>query len=152
VSANRNRLGDRGEQQGTVVAKVFLERLPEGYAGYTDGEDIFLDERLNGAQMLCTLTHEMIHLELGHKGHQPEEVEMRVRYETARRLLPFDRVVGACKMGNLTVIAKSLGVTRQVLMDRAATLSDREASAAGCWDCQQCPAIRYRAQRMVEAS
>jgi len=144
-------LGDWGEQQGTVVAKVFLERLPEGYAGYTDGEDIFLDERLNGAQMLCTLTHEMIHLELGHKGHQPEEVEMQVRYETARRLLPFDRIVGACKMGNLTVIAKGLGVTRQVLMDRAATLTDKQAKTAGCWDCLKCPSIAARKRTLTKA-
>ena len=137
---------------GLVVVKVFRERMQDGYAGYTDGFDVFLDDRLNAEQTLCTLQHEMIHLELGHKGHQPEEVEMQVRYETARRLLPFDRIVGACKMGSLMVIAKSLGVTRQVLMDRAATLSDREASDAGCWDCQLCPAIRFRAARMVEAS
>ena len=134
------------------MAKVFLERLPEGYAGYTDGEDIFLDERLNGAQMLCTLTHEMIHLELGHKGHQPEEVEMQVRYETARRLLPLDRIIGVCKSGTIADTARKLGVTRQVLMDRAATLCDRDASEAGCWECQKCPAIQFRAARMLGAN
>jgi len=126
--------------------------MQDGYAGYTDGFDVFLDDRLNAEQTLCTLQHELIHLERGHKGHQPEAVEMEVRYETARRLLPLDRIVGVCKSGTISDTARKLGVTRQVLMDRAATLCDRDASEAGCWDCQKCPAIRYRAQRMVEAN
>ena len=134
------------------MTKVFRERMQAGYAGYTDGKDVYLDDRLSAEQTLCTLLHELVHLEWGHEGHQPEDVEMQVRYEVARRLLPLDRVVGACKTGSLAGIAKHLGVTRQVVMDRAATLSDREASEAGCWDCQLCPAIRYRAARIAEAN
>jgi hypothetical protein len=40
--------------------------------------------------------------------------------------------------------ARNLGVTRQVLMDRAATLSDAEAELAGCLDCRLCPVIAAR--------
>jgi hypothetical protein len=134
------------------VTKVYRERLQDGYAGYTDGKDVFLDDRLSGEQMLCTLQHELIHLERGHKGHQSEDVEMGVRYETARRLLPLDRIVGVCKFGkSLGGVALELGVTRQVLMDRAATLSDQQASDAGCWECLKCPAIQARAAQLIAA-
>jgi hypothetical protein len=134
------------------VVQVFRERLSDGYAGYTDGVDIFLDDRLNAEQTLCTLLHESIHLERGHVGHQPEAVEMSVRYETARRLLPLDRIVGVCKDGrSLGALARALSVTKQVLMDRAATLTDSQASDAGCWECLKCPAIQARAAQLIAA-
>ena len=137
---------------GLVVVQVVTKRLSDGYAGYTDGVNIFLDDRLSSEQMLCTVLHESIHLERGHVGHQSEAVEMSVRYETARRLLPLDRIVGVCKDGkSLGSIARDLSVTRQVLMDRAATLTDSQASDAGCWECQKCPAIQMRAAMMVPA-
>ena len=136
---------------GFVVVEVVFGRLPEGVHGYTDGTKIYVDDRLTAAQLLCTLVHEGIHIERGHTTRQLEAVEMGVRYETARRLLPLDRIAGACKSGKLSEIAKGLGVTKRVLMDRAVTLTDQEASDAGCFDCQLCPAIQMRAQRMVAA-
>jgi hypothetical protein len=76
---------------------------------------------------------------------QREDVEMAVRYETAKRLLPLDEIIGACKDGlTLKQIARSLGVTRQVLMDRAATLTDEQARMAGCAMCLKCPVIAAR--------
>lgn len=132
------------------MVQVFRERLADGYAGYTDGVSVFLDDRLNAEQTLCTLMHEMVHLERGHVGHQPEAVEMSVRYETARRLLP-EYGIGRCAGASLGDVAAGLGVTRQVLMDRASTLTDSQASAAGCWDCQLCPAIAMRAKMMIAA-
>jgi hypothetical protein len=126
------------------VVKVVLVRLENGYAGCTDGETIWLDERLNAAQMVCALLHELIHIERGHTSHQTEAVELEVRYEVARRLLPLDRIVGVCKGQTLKAMAAQLGVTQQVLMDRAATLSDAQAEAAGCWACRKCPVIAAR--------
>ena len=137
---------------GVVVVAVAFGRLPDGVHGYTDGSKIYIDDRLTAVQVLCTLTHEMIHVERGHTTRQLEAVEMSVRYETAQRLLPLERIAGACKSGKLSEIAKGLGVTKRVLMDRAVTLTDQEATAAGCWDCQACPAIQMRAQRMVAAA
>jgi Zn-dependent peptidase ImmA (M78 family) len=134
---------------GFVVVAVVFGRLPEGVHGYTDGERIYVDDRLSAVQLLCTLTHELIHVELGHGTKQLEAVEMAVRYETARRLLPQERIGSCNKSGKLSEIAKGLGVTKRVLMDRAATLTDSDASKAGCWDCQKCPAIAMRATRMV---
>jgi len=70
---------------------------------------------------------------------------MAVRYETAKRLLPLDKIVGVCKNGkNLGTIARELGVTKQVLMDRAATLTDEQARIAGCMACNLCPVIQAR--------
>jgi hypothetical protein len=36
-------------------------------------------------------------------------------------------------------------------MDRAATLTDRQADDVGCWECQKCPAIEMRARMIVAA-
>ena len=134
-----------------VVTSVVVKRLPDGVHGYTDGVDVFIDDRLTAVQFLCTLTHEMVHIERGQGTKQLEADEMAVRYETARRLLPLERIGSCNKSGKLSEIAKELGVTKRVLMDRAVTLTDQEASEAGCWDCQLCPAIKMRAQRMVPA-
>jgi len=127
-------------------------RLEDGYAGCTDGETIWLDDRLNAVQMLCALLHELVHIEMGHKSHQPEAVEMAVRYEVARRLLPLDRIAGICKDRSIKTLAGELGVTQQVLIDRAATLTDAQAEAAGCWACRKCPAIAARAAGLALAA
>lgn len=128
------------------MLKIHTVRMDDGYAGRTDGVDIWVDDRLNAVQLMCTLMHELIHIERGHSTHQQEDVEMAVRYETARRLLPLDRIAGVCskESKSLKTIAAELGVTKRVLMDRAATLTDNEALAAGCWACRKCPAINAR--------
>lgn len=126
------------------MVKVVRVRLEDGYAGCTDGETIWLDDRLNAVQMLCALLHELVHIEMGHTAHQPDAIEMAVRYEVARRLLPLDRIAGICKDKPLKVLADELGVTQQVLTDRAATLTDKQAAAVGCWACLKCPAIAAR--------
>jgi len=115
-------------------------------AARTDGVDIWIDDRLNDIQRKCAITHELVHIELGHSTVQVEAVEMSVRYEAAKRLLP-DEVLGSCTGGgdvSLAAAARRLGVTRQVLMDRAATLTDAQAEAAGCLDCRLCPVIAAR--------
>lgn len=119
--------------------------MEDGYVGRTDGKDIWVDDRLNAIQLLCTLQHELVHIEWGHSSHQSDEVEMAVRYETARRLLPLERIAGVCKEGkDLGTIARELGVTKRILTDRAATLSDNEMLSAGCLSCQKCPAVAAR--------
>jgi hypothetical protein len=132
------------------MPQVVFGRLPDGVHGYTDGVKIYVDDRLNARQLLCTLQHELIHVERGHSTRQLESEEMSVRYETARRLLPVERA-GQCKGTKLSEIAKGLGVTKRVLMDRAACATDEEATKAGCWECQLCPAIAMRARSMVAA-
>ena len=126
----------------TIVYKV---RLADGVAAKTDGKDIWLDDRLNAVQERCAIVHEEIHIERQHSTVQTEAVEMAVRYEAAKRLLPLDAVLGVCKDGkSLATIARELQVTRQVLMDRSATLTDEQAVMVGCLECRQCPAIAAR--------
>ena len=136
------------------MAMIFETRMPDGVAARTDGVDIWIDDRLNDVQRKCAIAHEEIHIELGHSTVQTEDVEFAVRYETAKRLLPLDAIVGVCKKGkSLKMIARDLGVTRQVLMDRAATLTDAQAELAGCLDCRLCPVIaaRYPSRVLVAA-
>jgi hypothetical protein len=129
------------------VVKVVREKLENGYAAFTDGHTIWVDDRLNAAQLVCAVLHELVHIEMGHTSHQTEDVEMMVRYEVARRLLPLDRIAGVCKEGKtLTDLAEELGVTKQVLIDRATMLTDEQATQTGCWECLKCPAIAVRAQ------
>ena len=123
--------------------QVVRRRLADGIHGMTDGKTIYVDDRLSAPQQWCAIQHEMVHADMGHSTHQPDEVEMVVRYETARRCLPVADMVGACR-GDVELSARSLRVTKQVLIDRAATLSYDEAVAVGCPECRACPAMAYR--------
>lgn len=119
--------------------------MPDGVPARTDGVDIYVDDRLNDIEVRCHVEHELVHIEWGHSTLQSEAVEMAVRYETAKRLLPLEKVVGVCKEGrSLGAVARELGVTKQVLMDRAATLTDEQAMIAGCLSCRMCPVIQAR--------
>jgi len=133
--------------------------MPDGVPSRTDGENIYVDDRLDEIGLRCAIEHEQIHIERGHCTLQNEAVEMSVRYETAIRLLPLDMIVGVCKEGrSLAQIARELRVTKQVLMDRAATLTDEQSKLAGCMDCRMCPVIQakysnhpstYRARQLI---
>jgi hypothetical protein len=96
---------------------------------------------LNEVQLKCAIEHELEHIRRGQGVSQPEAEEMSVRYTVARRLLPD---MGGCNRSSLAAAARGLGVTRQVLMDRAATLTDQQASEAGCLECRLCPVIAAR--------
>lgn len=124
-----------------LVVQVFKVRMPDGVAARTDGTDIWLDDRLNEVQARCAIQHELEHIRRGHSTVQVEAVEMSVRYEVAKQLLP---TMGDCQGSTLAACARNLGVTRQVLMDRAATFTDQEATDAGCMDCRLCPVIQAR--------
>ena len=129
------------------LAMIFKVRMPDGIAARTDGVDIWVDDRLNEVQERCAIVHETVHIELGHSTIQVEAVEMAVRYETARRLLPESNLAEdgpRCQGSTLAQVARGLGVTRQVLMDRAATLTDAQAEAVGCLTCRLCPIVEAR--------
>jgi len=135
---------------------VYKTRMPDGVAARTDGVDIWVDDRLNEVQERCAIVHETVHIERGHSTIQVEAVEMAVRYETARRLLPDSNLAEdgpRCEGSTLAQVARGLGVTRQVLMDRAATLTDAQAEAVGCLTCRLCPIVeaRYPVRQLVTA-
>ena len=141
---------------GVLRLLVYKVRMPDGVAARTDGVDIWVDDRLNEVQTKCAIVHEQVHIERGHSTIQVEAVEMAVRYETARRLLPDENLAEGgprCTGSTLAARARNLGVTRQVLMDRAATLTDAQAEAVGCLTCRLCPIInaRYPVRQLVTA-
>jgi hypothetical protein len=126
------------------MAVVYRVRMPDGVAARTDGVDIWVDDRLNEIQERCAVVHEEEHIRRGHSTLQPEAIEMSVRYAVAKLLLPDMGPRCNPDLKSLAAVAKDLGVTRQVLMDRAATLTDNQALAAGCLACHKCPAIAAR--------
>ncbi len=126
--------------------------MQDGAAARTDGVSIWVDDRLNEAEERCAVEHELVHIDRDEGTCQPEYIEMEVRYEAAARLLPLEKIVGVCKDGkDLTQIAAELGVTRRVLMDRAATLTRDQSAAAGCFDCLKCPSQAARMREMVNS-
>ena len=99
--------------------------------GATNGADvIWLDPRLSQVERRCVLTHELVHLEYGHRGCQPPAVEQVVRARTAERLVEVEDLAAAVKW---TVdpgeLAEELWVTPMVLQDRVASLSAAEVAA-----------------------
>ena len=129
---------------------IYKVRMTDGVAARTDGVDIWVDDRLNEVQLKCAIEHELEHVRRGQGTVQPEAEEMSVRYAVAKRLLP---VLPGCQGSTLAAAARNHGVTRQVLMDRAATLTDAQAELAGCFDCRLCPVIaaRYPSRVLVAA-
>jgi len=119
----------------------------------TDGTDIWYDDRLNEVQRKCAIVHELVHIERGEGSRQLESREMSVRYETSRRLLPLKAMSGICSgPGKLSLAAKDLLVTKRVLMDRAAVLTDVEAAVVGCPSCLKCPAMAARYESLPAPS
>lgn len=126
------------------MVQIFRVRMPDGVAGRTDGVDIWIDDRLNEVQEKCAIEHELEHLRRGHSTVQTEPVEMSVRYAVALRLLPRGAKALCNGAPSLAAAARALGVTRQVLMDRAAIGTEDEVRAAGCAECRLCPVMAAR--------
>lgn len=105
-------------------------RMPDGAPGRTDGlRVIWLDNRLHQDQRRCTLTHELVHIELGHAGCQPPRIEYEVRAETARRLIPIDALCKhAAWAANVHDLAEDLWVTPEVVTDRLQSLTPAETA------------------------
>jgi hypothetical protein len=127
--------------------RIIRRRLPDGTHSFNDGAAIIVDDRLDSVQLFCAVQHELVHLERGQTTHAPgTRFEQDVRYETARRCLPVESMVGACR-GSLEQTAQALEVTPRVLMDRADVLTDDEARLLGCDTCRACPSMKYRFPR-----
>lgn len=92
---------------------------------------IYLDDRLNGTQRRCTLTHETIHAERGDTA-LPDTVlnarqERLVHQEAARRLIPVDDLVEAVRWaGEMRELAEILDVDLGTLQARLDALSQVE--------------------------
>lgn len=78
----------------------------------------------------CTLTHEMVHLEWGHRSGCHPTVERQVRAEAARRLITIEYLLDALAWtDDWDEAADVLWVTVDVLRDRIDNLSADETAA-----------------------
>lgn len=103
--------------------------LPEGLHARTNGVNLIqMSTRLLQVERRCALCHELVHLKMGHRGHQPEAVELMVRIVAARQLIDVKDLMSASAWsGNdLWEMADELWVTPEVLHDRLTYLSVEE--------------------------
>ena len=111
----------------TDWAPVWLEQtddLPAGRRADTNGVDeIRMRQRLLQVERRCSLTHELIHLERGDTGACPPAVDAAVNREAARRLIPWEQLLGAVRWARSEEeLADELWVTVGILRARAETL------------------------------
>ena len=100
--------------------------------GVTDGEQIWLHDRLLQVERRCALTHEQVHLERGTQCVDGKE-EQRVRRITAERLIALDDLIPAAQWSaDVAEMADTLWVTEDVLRDRIAGLSPVERGLVAC--------------------
>lgn len=90
----------------------------------TDGHRrIWIDPKLNRVERRCALTHELLHLQRGHTGCQPQSIERSIELEAARLLVRFqDLQQHASWALSLAELAEDLMVTEAVLINRFQTL------------------------------
>lgn len=99
---------------------LFFALLPDLTHGWSR---IWLDD----VERRCALMHELVHIEHGHTSCQGPRVERKVRHETAKRLVPMDRLLEASRWSpEASEVAEELTVTADVLTDRIEVLTDRE--------------------------
>lgn len=97
--------------------------------GASNGHDtIHLDPRQYQVERRCTLTHELVHLEMGHEAECAPAEESRVNAEAARRLVKIERLIDAWRWSmSLEEVADECWVTVDVLRDRLDNLTPDEA-------------------------
>lgn len=104
--------------------------LPRGLLGVTDGVSVWLARDQLQAERRCTLTHELIHIELDHHGCQPRAVERAVAIEAARRLVPIDDLCRVAVWARSTEeAAEELWVDVDTLLTRLESLTQGELDA-----------------------
>lgn len=94
--------------------------LEGGLHGLTDGRT-FIATRigLTKTEEGCAVMHEIVHVLLGHDGHQPPAVERDVREIVSQMLIPIDELQNELGWARSECeLAEGLGVTVAVLRDR----------------------------------
>lgn len=111
------------------VTVDWRDDLPVDLEAATNGMDIiWMSKNLRlQVERRCTLTHEMVHIELEHDGYCNPKIERRVRKLTAERLIDTADLINAMKWArSVEELADELWVTVEVLMDRLHGLSTVE--------------------------
>ena len=109
------------------VEVIHTTSLPSGVLGATDGATIWLATDQTQAERRCTLTHELVHVELHHDGCQPPRVEADVEWEAARRLIEIDHLATTMAWAHSEAeAAEDLWVDTTTLRTRLTRLTARE--------------------------
>lgn len=119
--------------------RLYFEHMPPGMRGGTNGTDIWMEKRLLQVERRCTLTHELVHMDLGHEGCQDERTEARVRRATARRLLTVEQLVEVVRWTDIPEeMADELWVTVDVLTEFTKSLTAFERKLVDhAWRCSR---------------
>ena len=98
--------------------------LPPDRLAETNGiDEIRMRRRLLQVERRCSLAHELIHLERRDLGECSPAVEAEVTREAARRLIPWDRLLGAVRWARSErELAEELWVTIPILQARTEAL------------------------------
>lgn len=111
--------------------RVIWTRIPGATRGFTDGERIWLDDRLTQVQRRVTVCHETIHIERGIIPADSLE-EARVNRLVAQRLISTDQLVDALRWHrhpSLPSLADNLWVDVATVKCRLDTMPEQEQSA-----------------------
>lgn len=98
--------------------------IPDDRLADTNGVDeIRMRARLLQVERRCALAHELVHLEHGDGGLCTPEVEADVSLEAARRLIPWEQLLGAVRWARgEQELADELWVTVPLLRARTGAL------------------------------
>lgn len=110
-------------------------RLAGGVMGHIGDHTIWLHRGLSQAERRCTLTHELLHVEM------PDASEATIELETARRLITLDQLVDAfswLRHPGISALADHLWVDQQTAATRMRNLdpievATIEAACDGDW-------------------
>lgn len=112
------------------VELEWTDDLPDGVLGVMDGAHVWMARDQLQAERRCTLTHELVHLEWGHMGEQPPAIELAVRVEASRRLIPIEDLVRVAVWAHgLEEAAEELWVDEETLQTRLDSLAPAERDA-----------------------
>ncbi|QZD97560.1 metalloprotease [Gordonia phage LonelyBoi] len=110
-------------------------RLPAGTMGLIGEQTVWIHRGLTQTERRCTLTHELMHIEM------PDADEETIERETARRLITLPQLVDAFRWlrhPSLPELAEHLWVDQQTAWTRMQNLdpievAEIEAATEGDW-------------------
>lgn len=112
-----------GKLSTLANAVVEFHRPHPSVPAATDGRRIWVDPKLNRAELRCALAHEAMHIKHGHTSCQGPAKERQIRLEVAVFMIPFEdlrRVAGWARCPE--DMAEELDVLPEVVIDRLQTL------------------------------
>lgn len=116
----------------TLAHIAIIWTRPHSHASAaTDGTSrIWIDPTLTQIERRCALTHELLHIQYGHRGCQPPAIERSVCLEAARLLVTFEHLAQHAGWArSMAELAEELSVTEEVLIDRFQTLDGDQLQA-----------------------